>query len=245
MSKPQATVKYCNEIGDEVSTTWEQARADLIVEGLPVRVPPTFKGQRNYPGLFWASTNRRVMVYESLLELDRLWLADFDLNVGRIATQPFQIMGREGAAPRKHVPDILLVHRDKTVTLVDVKPSAHLERPEVEAQLAWTRSLCRTKGWNYEVFTGSDGAKLRNIKALAVGRRPERLPPGLVDAARATLDCSEVTLREVLTRRPEGCDVNSWRVAVLACLWAGYMTLDLEQPLGEETVLKSSAGARA
>lgn len=71
-------LRYCTVAGDEVATTWEEARADLIVEGLPVRVPPTYRGPRSYPGLFWAATNDRALVYESLMELDRLWLADFD-----------------------------------------------------------------------------------------------------------------------------------------------------------------------
>lgn len=242
VSRSDVIVTYCNDTGDEISTTWEQARADLMVEGLPVRVPPTYRGQRNYPGLFWASTNRRAVVYESLLELDRLWLADFDATVGRIATQPFQIVGRDGSTPRKHVPDILLVHRDLEVTLVDVKPPGHLEKPEVEAQLAWTRDLCRLKAWNYEVFTGSNGPKLRNIKALAVGRRPDRLPAGLLDLARASMNYTEETLGEVLARRPETCDFNSWRVAVSACLWSGYVTVDLQQPLSEKTVLRPSTG---
>lgn len=26
---------------------------------------PTYRGQRNYPGLFWAATNDRTLVYES------------------------------------------------------------------------------------------------------------------------------------------------------------------------------------
>lgn len=69
------SLRYCNIVGDEVATTWNEARADLIVEGLPVRIPPSYRGQGNYPGLFWSATNRRTLVYESLLELDRLWLA--------------------------------------------------------------------------------------------------------------------------------------------------------------------------
>lgn len=120
-------LRYCTVAGDEVATTWEQARADLIVEGLPVRVPPTYRAQRSYPGLFWAATNDRTLVYESLLELDRLWLADFDPAVVKIGTQPFQITGREGADLRAHVPDLLLVHADHSVTVVDVKPSSMLD----------------------------------------------------------------------------------------------------------------------
>ena len=126
MGGRDVTLRYCNVAGDVVTTTWSQARADLIVDGLPVRVPPTYRGQRSYPGLFWAATNRRTLVYESLLELDRLWLADFDPTVAGICTQPFQITGGDGTARRSHVPDVLLVHADRRVTLVDVKPSTRL-----------------------------------------------------------------------------------------------------------------------
>ena len=51
-----------------------------------MRVPPTYRNQRNYPGLFWAATNERTLVYESLLELDWLWLADFDPSVTAICS---------------------------------------------------------------------------------------------------------------------------------------------------------------
>lgn len=102
-------MRYCNGAGDEVTTTWSEARADLIVEGLPVRIPPSYRGQGNYPGLFWAATNCRTLVYESLLELDRLWLADFDQSVVDIATQPFQVTCSGAGAQPSHVPDVLLV----------------------------------------------------------------------------------------------------------------------------------------
>lgn len=104
MGTREVSLRYCTVAGDEVRTTWEQARADLIVEGLPVRVPPTYRGQRNYPGLFWASTNRRTLVYESLLELDRLWLADFDPTVVQIATGLLKVRLTVGLMPpgRRH-----------------------------------------------------------------------------------------------------------------------------------------------
>lgn len=122
-------LRYCTVVGDEVATTWEEARADLIVEGLPVRVPPTYRGQRSYPGLFWAATNDRTLVYESLLELDRLWLADVDPTVTRICTQPFQATGSDGTNARTHVPDLLFITDDGTVTVVDMKPHALVEKP--------------------------------------------------------------------------------------------------------------------
>lgn len=235
------TLRYCTVAGDEVATTWEQARADLIVEGLPVRVPPTYRGQRSYPGLFWAATNDRTLVYESLLELDRLWLADFDPTVVGIATQPFQVVGRDAGVQRTHVPDLLLVHEDRTATVVDVKPGAFLEKDRVRSQFEWTRALCCDKGWNYEVFTGGDPIVLRNLKLLAVGRRPQRLPEGYVEAVWASLSEGETTLGKVLARRPMTCDETSWRTAVFALAWSGAVTVDLHRALSHEAVLRAGS----
>lgn len=235
------TVRYCTVAGDEVATTWEQARADLIIEGLPVRVPPTFRGQRSYPGLFWAATNDRTLVYESLLELDRLWLADFDPGTVGICTQPFHVAGRDRGDLRAHVPDLLLVHSDRSVTVVDVKPTAFLAKPRVQAQFEWTRALCRGKGWSYEVFTGGDPIVLRNLKLLAIGRRSDRLPDGDLVEARARLHEEGVTLGKVLARKPSTCDESAWRVAVFALVWSGEVTIDLRRPVGSETILQAAS----
>lgn len=70
MGSAEVGLRYCGVAGDEVTTTLTRARADLVVEGLPVRLPPTYRGRRSYPGLFWAATTGRTLVYESLLELE-------------------------------------------------------------------------------------------------------------------------------------------------------------------------------
>ncbi|MGO2311594.1 TnsA-like heteromeric transposase endonuclease subunit [Brachybacterium tyrofermentans] len=241
MGGREVFLRYCTVAGDEVATTWEEARANLIVEGLPVRVPPTYRGQRSYPGLFWTATNDQTLVYESLLELDRLWLADFNPAVTSICTQPFQVTGRDGGGLRKHVPDLLLINDDGTPTVVDVKPAAFLEKPRVRAQFEWTRALCRSKGWRYEIFSGGNPTVLRNLKLLAVGRRPDRLPEGYLTEARATLDEAESSLGKILARSPASCDRSMWRVAVFALVWAGEITIDLHQPVNAETILYRTA----
>jgi len=233
----EVALRYCNVAGDDVETTWDQARADLIIEGLPVRIPPSYRGQRSYPGLFWASKNRRMLVYESLLELERLWMADFDATVTAIATQPFQVAGLDGGVRRVHVPDVLLTHHDDRVTVVDVKPKQLLNKPEVRAQFTWTQRLCQAKGWNYEVFTGGDAVIVRNIKTAALGRRPERLPAGLLDLARATVTAEVATLGDLLARKPPGCDEAAWRAAVMALVWSGVIDADLTRPMNEATAV--------
>lgn len=44
-------------------------------------------------GLFWSSTSGAMLINESLLKLDFLWLKNFDPAVECIATQPFEMPG--------------------------------------------------------------------------------------------------------------------------------------------------------
>jgi len=233
----EVCLRYCTVAGDEIATTWEQAPADLIVEGLPVRVPPTYRGQRSYPEFFWAATNDRTLVYESLLELDRLWLADFDPAVTRICTQPLQVTGLDGTDVRSHVRDVLLIDDDSTATVVDVKPAARGEEPRVRAEFEWRRRLCGDKGVRHELLTVGDSIMLRNIKLLALGRRPGRLPDGYLAEARARLDDTETTMRKILARRPVTCGESRWHAAVFALAWSGEVTIDLRDPVNAETIL--------
>lgn len=244
MGRREDSLRYCNVVGDEVATTLDLARAHDIANGLPIRIPPSYLGQRSYPGLFWASTNRRTLVYESLLELDRLWLADFDQTVVRIATQPFEVTGRDGSTAFRHVPDIMLIGADNSVTVVDVKPEAYISIPAVKAQFDRTRRQFQTKGWNYEVFTGGNPVEVRNVRTLAIGRRRDRVPPEVVRDARAALGRKSLSLGEAFASRPTTCEESMWRVAVMSCIWFGEVRADLHVPLSAGTTLSPREQAK-
>ena len=82
--------------------TLAAARPDLVVRGRPVRGFSWYAGMRHYPGWWWSSTRGDLVGYESLLERDRLMLADFDRDVVAIASQPFGITGQVGGSVRRH-----------------------------------------------------------------------------------------------------------------------------------------------
>lgn len=151
-------------------TSLADVRAHDVARGLPVRGFPTYMGQRNYPGLLWMATTQSLVGYESLLERDRLWLADYDPTVSLVLSQPFWVSGRDGPVLRRHVPDFLLETTHGYV-VVDVKPAELLDDAVVAAVLNWTRRLCEAKGWRYEVWSGADPVLLRNIRFLAAVRR--------------------------------------------------------------------------
>lgn len=70
----------------------------------PARAFPSYKGQRNFAGLFWCSTNSRLVGYESWLERDHLMCLDFAPDVVGIASQPFRLDFDLAGGRRRHVP---------------------------------------------------------------------------------------------------------------------------------------------
>ena len=126
-------VRYVLGDGEQVVTAVCDVDLHRVVRGLPVRRAAAHAGQRHYAGLFWSATTGGHVAYESRLELDRLWLADFDRQVLAMAAQPLWLCGQDGSVVRRHAPDLLLADEGGGFTVVDVKPARLASRPEVAA----------------------------------------------------------------------------------------------------------------
>lgn len=163
-------VHYVSASGQHVETTLGEVDGSRLSRALPVRRPRSHAGARHYSGLFWSATTQGHVPFESRLELDRLWLADFDPDVTWIAAQPMWLVGIDGDAVRRHAPDLLLSQRDEVI-LVDVKPAKFAALPEVAAVFDWTSRLCRARGWTYQVWTGEPPEVLANIRSVSMVRR--------------------------------------------------------------------------
>ncbi len=180
------------------------------------------------------------MVYESRLELARLLLADFDPQIQQIYAQPFRLVARVGGRVQHHVPDFLLVTTSGTARLVNVKPAARLEDPEIAAALAWPGMLAERHGWEYEVWSGADVTVLENIRFLAGYRRLGLVPAEQVERAWECVRDGE-QLADAELRLAGDRPRHEARPALLALLWAGRLTTDLTRPLSGESVLRRSA----
>jgi hypothetical protein len=226
--------RYLDGGGQSVTTALAEVDGAAVARGRPVRAFPTYKGQRNYPGWLWTATTGSLIGYENLLERDRIWLADFDPSVRWIASQPFWVSGRDGETLRRHVPDFLL---DTTAGLmvVDVKPPDLLAEPQVADVFDWCRRLCAGKGWRYEVWSGSDPVRLRNVRFLGASRRgrtvDEQALGKVADAAAHGMTLGQ--LEDVVALDPPTA-----RAAVLALLWSGRWLVDLTIPLSPASVLQ-------
>jgi hypothetical protein len=229
-----AEVRFRPQVGANLQTA-KLSEVSATDFRAPVRAPRSFRRQQNYPGFFWLATTQSTQPYESLLERDRLWLADFDSKVTSVVSQPVQITVHLEGGTRRHVPDFLFGFRDGSYQMVDVKPKEMLGLQRVRTQFAWTGRACRMMGWRYEVWSGADPILLRNIKFIAVGRRPRWLGPELIDnvaqhgATGMTLGQAEDIASEAL-----GCPV---RLPSMALLWSGRWSTDLTIPLSRSSVL--------
>ncbi|MGK5545458.1 TnsA-like heteromeric transposase endonuclease subunit [Streptomyces sp. URMC 127] len=194
----------------------------------PVRRFPSFRGQRNFTGWYWAATGAVHVGYESWLERDHLMRLDFDPQVTAMVSQPFRLSWRvEGRRRRvEHTPDYFVRRRDGTAVVIDVRPDERVE-PQDAVKFAVTREACGRVGWNYQRVGVMDPVLVANVRWLAGYRHP-----------RVMRDPVAVALRTVFQRGQgllEGVRVVGDPIAVLPVLfhllWRRDLTADLESAL--------------
>lgn len=237
-------MRYRRDDGQFADTTLDRLVAEDVIAGLPVREFRSYMGRQHYSGWYWAATLRRLVVYESRLELARIMLADFDCSVTGIAAQPFLLTGADGTRNRRHVPDLLLADAGGAVTVVDVKASPRMADPEVRAQFSWTRQVCALRGWGFEAWSGADPRLLSNVRFLAGYRRPALIDTALVPVvleAAAGQSSAGAIERALSPRHPPALV----RPVVLHLLWTGQLEADLSRRLSSSApVWRRQAVAR-
>jgi hypothetical protein len=231
-------VRYVDADGESVTTSLRQLDLKRASTALPVRRLKSHVRQRHYSGLFWSATTGAHVPYESRLELDRLWLADFDADVHWIAAQPMWFGGSDEGVLRRHAPDLLLTDRRGVMTVVDVKPAEFVKRPKVQAVFSWTARLCQAKGVRYEVWSGADPVTLANIQTFAVARRGVGTAElaAACAAGRTGMTIGQVEDLLAASGKPGG------RLALLSLLWRGDWAVDMTTPVDSTSMISVEAG---
>jgi hypothetical protein len=107
----------------------------------PVRSVRTFKGQRNFDGLWWLATTGRHVGFESWLEREHLMLLDLDPDVVGVSSQPFWLRWRSDGRARQHAPDFFARCTDGSGLVVDVRPDERISDRDAEAFSITARGL--------------------------------------------------------------------------------------------------------
>jgi hypothetical protein len=181
--RPGFELTYVDGVGREQRATMSECTGVAFEEAGPVRLFPSFKGQRNFPGWWWSATSGRHVGYESWLERDHAMLLDFDPDVVGFASQPFRLHWLDGERGRGHVPDFFARLADGTGVVIDVRADDRIEPADAEA-FAATETACGEAGWIFRRVGELIPVFVGNVRWLSRYRHP-RCAPGADLADRA------------------------------------------------------------
>jgi hypothetical protein len=203
----------------------------------PVRGFRWNKGDRSFPGWYYAVTTCRHVGYEAWLERDRLNLLDFAPDVVGIASQPFWLHWRDGEERRRHAPDYFVRLADGRARVVDVRAEDQVDERTVEA-FAATERACSAAGWDFVHVGVPDQVLMANVRWLAryrhrrCGREPD-IAEHLLEVFRQP--------RQLRAGAEKAGDVLRALPVLFHLLWAGALRADLGGALlGSGTVVHTS-----
>jgi hypothetical protein len=206
-----------------------------------VREFPSYRGQRHFPGWYYAATLDAHVGFESWLERDHVILLDFDPQVVGFASQPFWLTWRDarGGQERSHAPDFFARLSDGAGLVVDCRPAGRRDERSLKS-FAAMRQACVVAGWTYRLVGELDPVRAANLRWLA-GYRHRRYgePPGAAEAVAAAFTVPGPLVAQAASAG-EPIEVLP---RVFHLLWRGRLAADLSRPLSDRTLV-STGGHR-
>ncbi|MFC8129506.1 TnsA-like heteromeric transposase endonuclease subunit [Streptomyces sp. NPDC057302] len=226
--------------GDGVERRVPLVRAAKVPfeDGRPVREFPSYRGQRNYPGLYWSATLGTHVGYESWLERDHLMALDFDPQVSALVSQPLWLFWEdERGKTVSHAPDYFVRRADKSVLLVDSRPEERRPARDM-SKFDATRRACVEVGWSYALWGELDQVEAVNLRWLAGYRHPRCFRVEVAGRLREFFAGPGLLM--------EGAEAVGDPIAVLPVLfhllWRQELVTDLSVLLGDRSVVQLTVG---
>lgn len=224
--RTRVTLRYLDETAQTLPL--RDLTLDRIDDWAPARAFRWHQGQRHFPGFYWCATTGTHVGYESLLERDRLILADFDRGVVNIKSQPFLLEMRDEVGRIRHIPDYLLVRTNAPPCIVNVKTPDAAATDKAQRLFACVAVCAAARRWHSEVWTGAPAIRMENVRFLAGFRRAWLID---ADALGAVLTAARpgMTLTEI--ERASGFPHDLARPASMHAVWSSRLVLDLDESL--------------
>jgi hypothetical protein len=205
----------------------------------PVRSFPSFRGQVNFTGLYYAATMDAHVGFESWLERDVAMTLDFDPEVVAFASQPFWLSWAEDGEEHRHSPDFFARLADGTGMVIDVRPDDRIE-PEDARAFAATERACAQVGWAFQRTAGPGPVFAENLRWLA-GYRHERYTRS--DVSDRLLEVFAAP-KPLMTGAVEAGDPLGVLPVLYHLLWQQVLVTDLDEALlgGGSVVNVNTAG---
>lgn len=186
---------------------------------------------RRFRGYFPSHRMGRMVAWESLLELDAILLLEFSWGVLSYREQPALIQYYDGDKVRDYYPDFELVLEDGSLLHLEVKPSAELAKPAIQAKYSAIAAHYQSRQQAYRIVTEQEIQReplLGNVRTLAylTGKKSQQQLPDVQAVAKA-MGSDELPF--LIVERMLG------REMTLRLIARGTLRCDLAQPLSGET----------
>ncbi len=245
--------RHASADGDrERRATLDEIAALPFEDFLPYRQAPSYRGQRNIPGLYYFASNGEHVVYERRIrDMRTLIMLDFDPAVTSVAAQPFAIFYPDGASTsgprpprdtlRCHIPSFLARTSsgpDRLVDIVEVPADSGL-RPAFERAFDATSAVCEHAGWRHDVPEHSP-VEYANVEWLSGFRRTlqslalHRLSDRVLDAVDAS---GPMTIGDLLAHGCPEQPAPLIRPIIYHLLWRHELRADISRVLSDRTLL--------
>jgi hypothetical protein len=224
--RPSFEVEFSESLGGTRRGPLDQLWSIPFERVRPVRTFPSFRGQRSFPGLYYAATMDAHVGFESWGERDVAMMLDFDPNVVGFSSQPFWLTWTQGGEEHRHAPDYFARLADGSGTVIDVRTIEQIDPPDAEA-LAAAERACQEVGWVFRRTAGPRAMQAANVRWLA----------GYRHARCFRSDIAETLIRVFATPTPllTGANLAGDPLAVLPVLyhllWKHTLTVELRNSL--------------
>ena len=227
--------------GSEVREPLPSAVGTAFESVAPVREFPSYRGQRHFPGLYWAASTSSHVGFESWLERDHAIVLDFDRKVVAFASQPFWLRWRDTATglTRSHAPDFFARLAGGGGLVVDCRPAGRVDARSAAAFAAMGQA-CAAVGWQYRLAAELDPVRVANLRWLAGYRHRRCGEPGLAAAVCSAFWSPAPLLAQAATVG----DPIAVLPVVFHLLWQGLLVVDLSRPLTDHTLVSRAEATR-
>lgn len=232
-------VRFVAPGGERRQMPWLRAAHEQRLEDcVPVRMFPVRRGKRLAPGWWWSATTGRLVHYGSAAQRDRLMLLDQDRQVVDLACRPVEFVWRAGSSVVRHAPQLLVRWAGGRRELVDCVGVSGPSR-QLASRVRVLGSCARAAGWGYRLVGPADPVRVANVRWLSGYRHPRYADAAVVDRLREACVVPRPAAEAVCE---VGEAIRVWP-ALFHALWSSRLHVDLDQVLGERSLITAGAGA--
>jgi hypothetical protein len=197
----------------------------------------TNRGSKKVIGTFPSLKTGKTVWWESQLELDYIYLLEFDPDVLYYKEQPLPIPYELNGKSRRYTPDFL-VERLNRKQLVEVKPEEHKTKEKNVLLFKAVTPIIRQKGYEFLIATETMirvQPQLEHIKLLTKYSRTPVNSYHQVYCHELLSRNQEVSLGEMVmffAERGEGIQ------SIYSLLYHGLIAIDLMIPIGPDSIVR-------